>query len=320
MVLFDGEEVKVTIPKFLINNNMTNKFYVYELIDPRTNRVFYVGKGCDDRAKQHLTEASRDQKYWVNTIKCQIINNIIRTGLEVIVRYVDKNLDEDSAYGLEELLVSQHGKIIDGSGILSNIADGGIGGNGQVRPVVQYTPTGAVVSSFMSLTEAATHVGIHKSTICAALNGRTHLAGGYLWSYVGDVPALPPAKGVPVIQYDLDGNKIKQFKNITTAAKTINIIPTAIVDICRHRGPAHTLGGYRWSYVGEDPRQLPKGYTFRSKERKLKGVCVETNATVFFDSVKEAVDNTPANATGISDCHAGRKKTSGGFRWRWIAL
>ena len=30
------------------------KFYVYDLIDPRDLRTFYVGKGQGDRVSQHL--------------------------------------------------------------------------------------------------------------------------------------------------------------------------------------------------------------------------------------------------------------------------
>lgn len=33
------------------------QFYVYALIDPKTNKPFYIGKGKDDRIKQHFSEA-----------------------------------------------------------------------------------------------------------------------------------------------------------------------------------------------------------------------------------------------------------------------
>jgi uncharacterized protein len=34
-------------------------YYVYELIDPRVNLPFYVGKGKDKRVYFHLSEQSR---------------------------------------------------------------------------------------------------------------------------------------------------------------------------------------------------------------------------------------------------------------------
>ena len=36
-----------------------NEFYVYELIDPRTNSVFYIGKGKGKRVFQHLNEKQK---------------------------------------------------------------------------------------------------------------------------------------------------------------------------------------------------------------------------------------------------------------------
>ena len=37
-------------------------FYVYALQDPRDNRVFYVGKGKDERILQHVAEAGKNPK------------------------------------------------------------------------------------------------------------------------------------------------------------------------------------------------------------------------------------------------------------------
>ena len=149
-----------------------NDFYVYELTDPRTNKPFYVGKGRGDRDKKHLVEARGSRDVWVNKIKCQIINNIEANNRQVIIKRVMEGLTESAAYDLETTLIAKYGKIIDGTGILSNIADGGLGGNTLGRAIQSYTVTGALVNSYKSLCEAAKDVGVHKSTICAALNGR----------------------------------------------------------------------------------------------------------------------------------------------------
>lgn len=48
------------------------KCYVYGLIDPRTNKIFYIGKGSDNRVFDHEKEAEKSltsEKQKIDTIK-----------------------------------------------------------------------------------------------------------------------------------------------------------------------------------------------------------------------------------------------------------
>lgn len=98
-------------------------YYVYHLINPITNQVFYVGKGTKNRCYQHLKdtlETSRNKRLWGH------INNIRKEGKEPIVFKLQENLEEDYAYNLEELEIKKYGrKGIDEDGILMNIVEGG---------------------------------------------------------------------------------------------------------------------------------------------------------------------------------------------------
>ena len=297
-----------------------NKYYVYKLIDPRTHRCFYVGKGKGRRALTHLTEATKAPDKQVNRIKCQIINNILSIGQTPIVEYVQMDLTEQEAYGLEEELIQQYGKMIDGTGPLSNIADGGQGGTGSTkRPVNMHSMSGAVINTFKSLEHASSTTGIHISTICSALNGRCFTAGNYRWSYVGEnIPPLPTDTRSPVSQFSVGGEFIREFDSIKDAAEELNLTFTTIVDSIRLPDKNYTAGGFRWAYVGEYPKPLPTNYSYRSRTRKLQGIEKGTNRKFIFDSIVEAVKETAANSTGISDCCAGRKKSSGGIIWKWI--
>lgn len=88
----------------LLNNSMT--YYVYQLIDPRSNQIFYVGKGCKNRAQTHLTGYDGNN----NPYKERVINKIRAAGLEPIIRYIQTNIDNESqAYDLEEQLIKQIG-------------------------------------------------------------------------------------------------------------------------------------------------------------------------------------------------------------------
>jgi uncharacterized protein len=37
------------------------QYYVYTLSDPRTNKIFYVGKGCGNRINHHLLGALEEK-------------------------------------------------------------------------------------------------------------------------------------------------------------------------------------------------------------------------------------------------------------------
>lgn len=96
-------------------------YYVYELIDPRHNTPFYVGKGKGRRAKTHLWETPETR----NEHKENKIAAIRREGLEPIIKYIVEDIeDEDLAYDIETALIKHYGrKGYDKKGILTNICE-----------------------------------------------------------------------------------------------------------------------------------------------------------------------------------------------------
>jgi hypothetical protein len=96
-------------------------YYVYELIDPRNERPFYVGKGSGDRLKEHAKAARNGG----TGRKCDVIREIWAAGLEICERIVREFDDELRAYAFEK----RHIKSI-GRENLTNLMPGG----GGVRP------------------------------------------------------------------------------------------------------------------------------------------------------------------------------------------
>jgi len=85
---------------------MRNKFYCYILIDPRNNIPFYVGKGCGNRARKHISDAKRGKG---NLEKNRIIKDIISEKLEPKVDYFAKHIDEKTALELESRKIAEIG-------------------------------------------------------------------------------------------------------------------------------------------------------------------------------------------------------------------
>jgi hypothetical protein len=97
-------------------------YYVYELIDPRVNLPFYVGKGKNDRVYFHLSEKSRAKSE--NKRKYNKIQKIRESGYEPEIKIVKYFEDENDAYDYEELLIESYGRIrYDENGILTNICE-----------------------------------------------------------------------------------------------------------------------------------------------------------------------------------------------------
>jgi hypothetical protein len=80
-------------------------YYVYQLIDPRNDKPFYVGEGKGRRAYSHLEFKSG----CVNPHKDRVIKKIQELGLEVRVEFVHTNLTKDQSRHLEGLLIENIG-------------------------------------------------------------------------------------------------------------------------------------------------------------------------------------------------------------------
>lgn len=97
-------------------------YYVYELIDPRTDLPFYIGKGKDNRVYFHFSEKSRAKSE--NPKKYDKIQKIRKDGYEPRIRIVEYFQNENEAYEYEESLIKKYGrKDIDVGGVLTNICE-----------------------------------------------------------------------------------------------------------------------------------------------------------------------------------------------------
>lgn len=93
------------------------KYYVYHLIDPRDDIVFYVGKGCGTRMSHHERDARLFKNK--NVLKELKIRQILASGYQIKSKKIFENLGEHEAYiaeresikqiGIESLLNSQRG-------------------------------------------------------------------------------------------------------------------------------------------------------------------------------------------------------------------
>lgn len=96
------------------------KYFVYQLVDPRNDKPFYIGKGCRSRPNHHLNENANNT---TNMRKYNKIQSIRKDGLEPIIEIVQRFENESDAYALETELISN-------TSDLTNLQPGGVGGFG----------------------------------------------------------------------------------------------------------------------------------------------------------------------------------------------
>ncbi len=79
------------------------KYYVYCLVDPRDNKIFYIGKGKNDRIFQHAQGGIEGS---INSEKIDMIREIIESGKSVQYYILKHNIENEKiAYEFESFLI-----------------------------------------------------------------------------------------------------------------------------------------------------------------------------------------------------------------------
>lgn len=119
-----------------------NKFFVYCLIDPRSDHIFYIGKGKGKRPYDHIVDYKKNRHG--NQFKYERIGEIISAGEEVEIRYLGVELEEIEAFQLEHFFI----KTI-GTKNLTNIS-GGISKESVKQWAINYISRTKSLSKYIS--------------------------------------------------------------------------------------------------------------------------------------------------------------------------
>jgi hypothetical protein len=126
-------------------------YYVYALIDPRTKKVFYIGKGKGSRIYAHLEASELIETREVE--KIATIREIRAAGKEVGHTVVRHGLTESEAFSVEAALIdyTKHVQKLN----LTNLVDGHHSGEVGLRSIedieIQYEAPEAVFEESMIL-------------------------------------------------------------------------------------------------------------------------------------------------------------------------
>ena len=97
------------IDKDLKEKIFEKKYYVYELIDPENNEVFYVGKGNKYRCFTHEYKSKNGKIPHRNKHLYNKINKILNNGNNIIYNIIYTSNDEKLCYSVEEDKIKEIG-------------------------------------------------------------------------------------------------------------------------------------------------------------------------------------------------------------------
>lgn len=125
---------------------------------------------------------------------------------------------------------------------------------------------------------------------------------------------------MPVLKFDLSGNKICRYDSLKDAANIEGISKGNIANVCVNRNGKKSLNGFIFMYEEDYINNGFIGYK-NNKKRSVNQYTIDDKFIKTFDSAKEAyesvgksVKNGASNITAVCN---GRQKTAYGFKWKY---
>jgi len=262
-------------------NNSDSTVYIYALIDPRDERVRYVGQTVNParRFRSHLADKS------VSTPKRDWLDELLLLGLMPIMEVVEEcqkgTVDEKEVYW-----IAYYRNL---NTDLLNVLDGGSW---------QGTMSDAIRARMSNRHKGCTLTNEHKKKISDSLKGRTHT--NERKKKISDA-----RKG----QAHTDETK----KKISDALKGHTFTDEARKNISdAGKGRTHTEEARKNMSDGQKGKPHPRSQ-LSVAQYDLDGSFIEQ-----FPSRKEASEKTGIDSSSISACVNNRRRKAGGYQWKKV--
>lgn len=190
-----------------------------------------------------------------------------------------------------------------------------------IKPVYQIdVNTGEILNKFNSITDAYIYLELdskNSSLISTACKGKVKVAYGYYWCYVDKYNDFIYKEYNrvynPILQFDINGNLIKEYSNITIAARENNLNQSSISHALNE---VPSYNGFIWLHKDKYNENVLKDKINRiKKEYILYQLDINTNETInIFNSIKEAEEKTKIKH--ISLVLSGKRNHAGGYKWK----
>ena len=303
------------------------KVFIYVLIDPRNNEIFYVGYTNNPKIRLNAHININGKKREKNNYKDNVIYKILQLGLKPEMKIIDEC---DRIYN-EELKVYEHERLeryyikkYREEGIrLTNLTDGGGDTNHQLKKrIFKYDQFGNYVQEYESISDAGIEHNINPTNIGHAVDQRIKKTscGHYWFSSKENVKKfkfkITWEDNLSILQYSLNGEFIKEFKNRREAEQTLKIGRNILCGVLKTNG-LKSGGGYLWFHKGNVPKIIIKHSILHTKEisqYSLNGCFIKK-----FNSIKEASMESNVGSSNIVACAKNKHAHSraGEYIWKY---
>lgn len=199
----------------------------------------FTGKNNPFYGKKHSKDA-RDKMSKSKIGKYTGINNSFygKTQTEDVIKKMKKN----RKYYTGELNPLYGKKLSDETKKKMGLVHLGVPSS-QRKSVVQMDLNNCIINVFPSIMHAAKALGISMGLICWCAKGKYKTAGGFIWKY-NDSVEKNNYKKYKVLQFDVNGNFIREFNSVDDAANFIKR-DKSLICAC-FSGSRMTTGGFVW--------------------------------------------------------------------------
>lgn len=257
------------------------KYYLYRHIRLDKNEPFYIGIGTKSKYKHRSFKREYDRAHRTDA-KGKIWNDIVNKS-----KYEIEILLETNSYEFikekEVEFIKSYGRIDLGTGILSNLTDGGEGTKGAIVsedtrqyksinshsrgkfgknsyvavPVFQYNEKGEFIKKFDCIVEAARELNVSPSSIGSNLRNKSFSCLNCRWfhTYLGlkvdPIRIRKNEKRVVQMLHLITGDILKEFCSTVEAAKYVNSDAGSINHAIKGRKGRSVIKhckGYKWKY------------------------------------------------------------------------
>lgn len=184
------------------------------------------------------------------------------------------------------------------------------------KSIIQYDNDGNFIKEWLSAQDVHDNLGISLDSIYACCGKKLHNFGGYTWRYKGEKPPTPYKRKSlrePVIQYDLEGNVIKQWDSLYDIKKELGFNISSIRNCIT--GRSLSFHGFVWK------REHPSNKEHYKRMRKaVMQFDLEWNFIAEYPSVLDAALSLGVSPDGITRFCAGNKRNKkhcAGFLWKY---
>lgn len=226
-------------------------YKIYKLIDPRTDEVRYIGFTISElnrRLDNHLSESRRfikknsHKENWIR----ELLNLNLKPKIELLEECSENNWEEREKYWISQF------------NNLTNKSKGGEAVNLGIKhsrerilkvskQIYQYTINGEFIKSWETTKDAALYYNISKGSINRAIL-KNSICIGFQWSYEYSNKMNPIKYNrivCPILQYNIKGEFIKEWKTFMEVCKCLNISSGNLSRALKNNKKAR---GYLWRY------------------------------------------------------------------------